>query len=76
MLSPIGTVYWVDYFYWRRLAMHCYHRMPARHFVGLTRKYGATHVVREAWSPRLDLPALYEDDEYIVYALPAGDRRS
>ncbi len=67
---PKGPVFWMDYFDWLYDAHQSYHRMPAQHFLDMARVYGASHVVREAWSPRLSLPILYQDEEYVLYAVP------
>ena len=72
---PAGPVFWLHYVAWLDGARESYHRMPARHFLDVARKYHATHVVREAWSPRLSLPVAYEDDEYVLYTLSRQENR-
>jgi len=67
---PAGSVYWLNYFDWLHDAHQSYHRMPAQHFLDMALAYGATHVVRETWAPRLSLPVLYQDEEYVLYATP------
>jgi hypothetical protein len=49
--------------------------MPARHFIEVARRYGATHVVREAEAPGIALPVVYRDGEYVLYALPEANDR-
>jgi hypothetical protein len=53
-----------------RSANRRYHEMSARHFVDVGRRYGASHVVREAQADPILLSVLYRDDEYVLYELP------
>ena len=70
---PKGFVFWLDYFDWLYNAHQSYHHMPAQHFLDVAGVYGASHVVREAWAPRLSLPVVYQDEEYVLHALSGSD---
>ncbi|MBN2489651.1 MAG: hypothetical protein JXQ29_02235 [Planctomycetes bacterium] len=73
---PDGPVNWADYAAWIRGAVESYHTMPAEHFIAMGRRYGASHVVRQAGALRIGLPVLYEDEEYVLQELPdPGARR-
>jgi hypothetical protein len=72
---PAGSFSWPRFAGWLRDADRSYHRMPARHFIEVARRYGATHVVREAEAPGIALPVVYRDGEYVLYALPEANDR-
>ncbi|MFZ5636425.1 MAG: hypothetical protein ACOY82_07525 [Pseudomonadota bacterium] len=65
-----GTVATADYDSLLGRVNRDYQSMSVDDFRAIARKYGATHVVREAGSPRLAFPELYRDKDYVIYRIP------